>query len=155
MASNLPPHRGMAFRARDLMCTGLITVRPEMSLLEVQHLFVVSQISGAPVVDADDRVVGVISSSDLLRAVDQVCDEDIDPSPPTGDDALPERLGALTAREVATAEVVWIAPDTPIAQVAKRMREEGVHRVLVGTPSRLEGILTAFDVLEAVAATPG
>jgi CBS domain-containing protein len=132
------------------MRTDLITVRPETSLLQVQHLFVVLQISGAPVVDAKDRVVGVISSSDLLRAVDQVCDEDIDPTPTSATDVLPERLSALSVRDVATTEVVWVAPDTPIADVAKLMREEGIHRVLVGASSQLEDILTAFDLLEAL-----
>jgi CBS domain-containing protein len=136
-------------RASDLMTTDLVTVRPEMSLLQVQHLFVVLQISGAPVVDVRGDVVGVISSSDLLRAVDQICDEDVDPMPPD-DDGLPERLGVLSVRDVATSEAVWVAPDAPIQDVATLMRTEGIHRVLVGAESRLEGILTAFDLLEAL-----
>lgn len=135
--------------ASDLMTTDLVTVRPDMSLLHVQHLFVALQIGGAPVVDGRGHVVGVISSNDLMRAADQVCDADIDPTP-RGNDGLPERLSALSVRDVATPDAVWVAPDAAVAYVAKLMRTEGIHRVLVGAPPRLDGILTAFDLLAAL-----
>ena len=141
----------MPSTARDLMNPDPITMGYDMPLLQAQHLFVMLQISGAPVVDARDRVVGVISSSDLLRIVDQVCDEDIDPMPRPTADGLPERLSALSVGDIATPEVVWVAPETSVSSVATLMRTEGIHRVLVGTSSRLEGILTAFDLLEALA----
>ena len=135
--------------ARDLMKPDPITVAGDMPLLQVQHLFVILQISGAPVVDDAGHVIGVISSSDLLRVVDQALDEDIDPMPSAEGD-MPERWSELSASDVATPEVVWVEPDASLASVADVMRTEGIHRVLVGRDSRLEGILTAFDLLQAV-----
>ena len=146
--------QNMPSTARDLMSPDPITVGYDMPLLQAQHLFVTLQISGAPVVDARDRVVGVISSSDLLRIVDQVCDEDIDPMPSPTSDGLPERLSTLSVGDIATPEVVWVAPEASVASVATLMRREGIHRVLVGTSARLEGILTAFDLLKALAGPP-
>jgi CBS domain-containing protein len=129
-----------------------ITVRPDMPFLEIQRLFVQAHIGGAPVVDANGRVEGMITSSDLLRELDELCDEDLDADEPEDEEALLDRLATLTAREVETPEAIWVTPDAPIAEVAQRMRDEGVHRVLVGADGKLLGILTAFDLLEALKA---
>ena len=56
--------------ARDVMQTHLVTVEPELPLVDVHRLFVEEEITGAPVVDDTGRLLGVISSTDLLRAVD-------------------------------------------------------------------------------------
>jgi CBS domain-containing protein len=57
---------------------------------------------------------------------------------------------AISGLPVIAREVVWVSPDAELPAVAQVMRDEGIHRVLVGTPDRLEGILTAFDLLRAV-----
>lgn len=136
----------------------LIQVPPAMPFLEIQRLFITGHIGGAPVVDEHGTVLGVIAASDLLQVIDQICDEDIDRNASEGDaavagssDDLPERLGDITAIDMLTPEVVWVSADAPVAHVAHVMRTEGIHRVLVGNESRLEGILTAFDLLTALA----
>jgi CBS domain-containing protein len=139
-------------RARDLMKRDPITVRPETPFLEIQRLFVQAQIGGAPVVDAQGQVQGIITNSDLLREVDELCDEDLDEDEPEDEEALLDRLATLTAGEIATPEAIWVSPDAHVAEVAQRMRDEAVHRVLVGEDGKLVGILTAFDLLAVVKA---
>jgi len=124
-----------------------VTVPSSASLLEVQHLLVVTQIGGLPVIGPDGVVVGLVSASDVLGALEQALDEDQDEGE---EEDLLTQLQAITASEVATPEVIWVSPDTPVAQVAETMRNEGIHRVLVGTRERLEGIITAFDLLRAL-----
>jgi len=124
-----------------------VTVPSSASLLEVQHLLVVTQIGGLPVIGPDGVVVGLVSASDVLGALEQALDEDQDEGE---EEDLLTQLRAITASEVATPEVIWVSPDTPVAQVAETMRNEGIHRVLVGTRERLEGIITAFDLLRAL-----
>jgi len=121
--------------ARDLMKTDPIAVSPETPLLHVHRLFVEEEINGAPVVDEDGRVLGIISSLDLLRAVID------DP-----DDRLPD----VTALDAAVREIVWVRPDTPIPEVARIMRDQRIHRVLVAEDGQLLGILTTFDLLQLV-----
>ncbi|HVK86798.1 MAG TPA: CBS domain-containing protein [Kofleriaceae bacterium] len=133
--------------ARDLMHAEPVTVPSSASLLEVQHLLVVTQIGGLPVIGPDGVVVGLVSASDVLGALEQALDEDQDEGE---EEDLLTQLQAITASEVATPEVIWVSPDTPVAQVAETMRNEGIHRVLVGTRERLEGIITAFDLLRAL-----
>ena len=125
----------------------VITIPPAMPLIDIQELFVEANIDGAPVVDEDGVVLGVVTSTDLLRTLDQVSDDEIDPGP----DELSEGLTTVTARDMATPEVVWVTPDTLIRDVARRMRTEGIHRVLVGENGSLQGILTAFDLLRVIA----
>ena len=133
----------MPLRAADLMTANPITIAPETSVLDVQHLFVQANIGGAPVVDSSGVVRGVITSTDLLRVMDQVCDEDLDPG--ESDD-----VDGLTAIDVATPSPIWVAPDAPLSEVARVMRHEGIHRVLVGSGGQLAGVLTSFDLLAAV-----
>lgn len=133
--------------ARDLMQTDLVTVRETTSLLEAVHLLVTANISGMPVVDAGGAVVGVISATDALLAIDQALDDDQDQR--ESDEPL-DLVSTLEVGELATPEVIFVSPDASSSDVARIMRAEGIHRVLVGSRERLEGIITAFDLLGAI-----
>jgi CBS domain-containing protein len=135
--------------ARDLMERNTLRIPAAMPLAEIQHLFVVAGIYGAPVIDPRGAVVGVISAIDLLRATDQALDEDLDPGEPVDPDV---RSDSLTAEDIATPDAVWVSPNTPVDRVAQLMQRERIHRVLVGEGGNLEGILTTFDLLEKVQA---
>lgn len=135
--------------ARDLMVPDALTIPASTPFAEIQHLFVVAGIYGAPVVDPRGAVVGVISAIDLLRAADQACDEDHDPGEASEPNLSPV---TLTAVDLASPDAVWVSPETPVDRVAQLMQREGIHRVLVGEGGHLEGILTAFDLLRAVQA---
>lgn len=132
----------MTLRARDLMQAEPITLAADTPFRQIQHLFVVARIGGAPVVDESGVVVGNLSATDLLRALDQTLDDEVDPGA--------DRLDTLTARAMATPDVIWVTPEATLAEVARRMRAEGVHRVLVGERGRLVGVLTAYDLLQAL-----
>lgn len=146
----------MPLLARDLMQVDPVTVLPGTPFWQVQHLFVVALISGAPVVDDRGTVHGVVSAIDLLRVADQAFDDEVDREPEAQRSfepstvELPEQLGSLTAIEIASPEPIWVSPDCEIREVARLMRARGIHRVLVGHDGRLAGILTAFDLLQAV-----
>lgn len=151
----------MAQTARDLMQREVITVGPGTPLLEVHRLFLEEEITGAPVVEDDGRVVGVVSSSDLLRAVEE--EYEAPRSDPTyfreiqtfsGPDwtqhwpaDFQDRLAERTAADVMTAEVLFVAPDATIAEVARELRRHRVHRVLVAEEGRLVGIISTFDLV--------
>ncbi|MBL9019554.1 MAG: CBS domain-containing protein [Myxococcales bacterium] len=137
----------MTLRVRDLMTPNPTTVPAHTSLLDVQELLVVAHIGGVPVAEPGGAVVGLISASDVLGAVAQALDEDQDEG--ESEDVL-ERLTSITAGEIASPEVTWVSPDASATEVARLMRAEGVARVLVGTRDRLEGILTAYDLLRAL-----
>lgn len=134
----------MDHTVQELALREPMTVSVDMPFTELVHLFVAAHLDGVVVVNELEAVVGVISPSDLLRATDQACDEELDEDEPA---ELEDRFAQITAREIATPEPVWVSPDAPIHEVARRMRDEGLSRVLVGRDGELAGVLTAFDLL--------
>jgi CBS domain-containing protein len=69
-----------------------------------------------------------------------------------GSRELGESLRSLTARDVASRDVLWVEEETPIADVAGAMRRSGAHRALVGGRGKAVGVLTTFDLLVEVEA---
>jgi CBS domain-containing protein len=57
-------------KARDIMVSPVITVKPSLSVREVARVFLERKISAAPVVDDAGNLVGIISEGDLLRRVE-------------------------------------------------------------------------------------
>lgn len=135
----------MPLSARDLMEPNVLRIPAEMRFREIQHLFVQTACYGAPVVDERGAVVGIVSAMDLMRAADQMYDDDLDP-----DEGDEPDVGELTAAELATPEAIWVAPETSAEQIAHVMREHGIHRVLVGTGGELVGVVSTLDLVRAV-----
>jgi len=144
--------------AADVMRSDVLTIAPETPLRNVHRLFVDEEITGAPVVDETGRVLGVLSATDLVRAVAEDDDEGDatflrDMVELSGRDwgGLPEeyadRLQRLQACDAMSDEPIAVAPETPIPEVARRMRFHRIHRVLVLEDGRLRGLLTTFDLV--------
>jgi CBS domain-containing protein len=134
-----------------------------MPLLYVHRLFVQEEIHGAPVVDDDGTLRGVISSSDLLRAVEEEYLGHSSLSAPTyfreelpysGPDWLhsvedfQDRLSSLTASDVLTTEIIAVGLHTHVSEIAGVMRAQRIHRVFVIDQNELRGIITSLDLLQ-------
>lgn len=157
----------MTVRARDLMQSHVLTVSPETPLLDVHRLFVEEEINGAPVVGDDGNVVGVITSRDLLRAVEEEHESAASApvyfreflefsgpdwgSPPQD---LQDRLSQVTVADAMTPEIVSVDVEAPIAEVARTLRRQHVHRVLVVEDGRLAGILSTYDLIALLEKEP-
>lgn len=153
----------MPTTARDIMQTPVITVSPEEPLTNVQRLFFEEEINGAPVVDDEGRVLGMITSMDLLRAVAEV--HDTAPGPTSylrdllefssGDwkhatPGIQDQLGEVATSEIMTEGVISVGPDAAVPEVARTLRENNVHRVLVVEDGILRGIISTFDLVAMV-----
>lgn len=150
----------MPTTARDVMQSHLVTVSPESPLIEVHRLFVDEEIGGAPVVDDEGRLVGVISSMDLLRAVEEEYDsaaveqnyfrdflEFSGPDWTRSPEDFQDRLAEERVEDRMTRSPATVAPETPIAEVAARMRQSRIHRVFVVEDGVLRGLLSTFDLM--------
>lgn len=149
-----------ALTARSIMQTHVVTVSPQDPLSSVHRLFFEEDINGAPVVDDQEFVVGVITSKDLLRAAAEEHDstrgdpgyfrELLEFSGPDWENA-PEgyldRLRERSVEEYMTEHAVSVSPDASIPEVARAIRSHGVHRVLVVDSGRLVGIISTFDLV--------
>jgi CBS domain-containing protein len=124
--------------AKDLLNPHVVCVTEDTEWRRAAELLKDEAITGAPVVDHQGQVVGIISQSDLIT-------HDLMRSA----DARP----AATVKDIMTTTVVTVEEDTPIPAVALRMAQQGIHRVIVVDKQRqLRGIVTSMDVLWWVAA---
>lgn len=150
-------------RARDLMESDVLTVDPEATLFDVHRLFAEEQISGAPVVDELGGLLGVITPSDLVRAVGErdasrpieaeYYRENLPQANPdwiAGPDEFQDRLMQVRVSDAMTRQIDSVEPDAPASELARRMREKGIHRLLVVKDGQLAGIVSAFDLLRVV-----
>ena len=150
-------------RARSLMEEHVLTVSPETPLLDVHRLFAEEQIGAAPVVDDAERVIGVITSADLVRALEEERDtavvetsylRDVLPYSSPDWDSVPEdlqdRLGQLRVSDAMTEGVVSVSPDASAAEVARTLRKNGLHHVFVIEDGVLRGVVSTYDLLQLV-----
>jgi CBS domain-containing protein len=136
-------------KAGDLMTTGAARVRPDASLAEAVRLMVEHRISGLPVVDAQDKLVGVITEGDFLRPDDG--------RPPHVLDILmgdaTGAAGGLRSRrveELMTREPVTVAAETPLEEVVALMNRHKVKRLPVVAQGKVVGIVSRANLLLAL-----
>jgi len=146
--------------AQDVMTDSVVSVSPETSLVDVLRLFVEENIHGAPVVDEEGQLQGVISTSDLLRSQDDErntvtattdyfreihASASLDWTSDVSD--LQDRLADRTVAEVMTKQVLSVPSDAPVAAIARCLRENQIHRVWVEDAGQLCGVVSALDLM--------
>jgi CBS-domain-containing membrane protein len=154
----------MALTAADCMTRSVLSVGPETPLLDVYRLFVEEQIHGAPVLDEEERIIGVVTSSDLLRAIDEERDSALSSSDYLRDllefsgpdwgrglSDFQDRLAERRVAEVMTQSALTVNGETPVSEVARLLRERRIHRAWVTDEAGcLCGVISAFDLLPLV-----
>lgn len=151
--------------ARDVMEKDLLTIGPDTPLIDVHRLFVEDEINGAPVVDDEGNVLGIVTSLDLLRVVEEEHDtgstepvyfrDSLEFSGPdwmSRPNDFQDRLGGMTAADAMTPGVISVDGGATVGQVARTMHDHKVHRVLVCEGKRLVGLISTFDLLRVLMA---
>jgi len=152
----------MAERIGEIMDSSPVTVAPDASVEEVVAALLENELPGLPVVDADDRLVGIVTEADLVLPDDQ------------GDLHIPHYVNlfggtvfleslhrfedrlrkafAATAEDMMTRDPDTVGPDTSVRAAARLIHESGHNRLPVVEDGRLVGVVTRLDVLGALAA---
>jgi len=131
-------------RARDLMCRPLVTIPEEMPLSEVFDLFVSQNVGGAPVVDVDNRIVGVITAQDVFFGCAGTAW--------AGDDAGRDHpfRREIQARDVMTSPAVCATEDTEVTELAHLMSSMHLQRIPIVRGGRVSGVVSAIDLCRAI-----
>jgi hypothetical protein len=147
----------LALTAADLMSREVITVPQEMSLRAAAHRLAQAAITGAPVVDGCGRCVGVLSATDFMHWAEQEGSRAPQPSraaPVCSDWQVVdfEELPTIEVRQYMTPDPVTVPPATGIGELARRMLDAHIHRVIVvDREGRPVGVVSSTDILAAVA----
>ena len=134
---------------RDMMTTNVVTVSPRTPFKTVVSLLGAHRISAVPVVDEADKVVGIVSESDLLAKV-VAGDRSGQRLPGTRSDrrAIRARTGAETAADLMTAEPITVRADKSLSEAARLAAAHHVRRLpVVVANETLVGIITRSDML--------
>ncbi len=119
-------HRSVA----DLMTPQAVVAQPGTPFREIARLLHEYDITAVPVVDEDERPVGVVSEADLLRR----------PS---------DERGRTTAGAIMTSPAVVARPDWSAVQAARTMEERKVKRLpVVDDAGRLIGVISRSDLVQ-------
>jgi CBS domain-containing protein len=139
----------MTARVKDTMTRNVVAVHEQAGYKDIIAVMRRRHVSALPVLDDQDRVVGVVSENDLLL-------KEAYPDRPSGS---PRRLlrrpdrakaAALTAAGLMSSPAVTIAPEATVADAAQVMHGEKVKRLpVVDDAGRLAGIVSRVDVLGA------
>jgi CBS domain-containing protein len=149
-------------QARDIMTQEVITIAPEASVEELARLLESRKIGGVPVVEADGRLVGVVTQSDLVkRSRDlelppalNILDLHMFIETPAGFKRRLEKMLGDTVREVMTPEPITITPGTPVQEIAALMDRKKVHTLPVVEQGKLVGIVGKMDLIRSLARQP-
>lgn len=120
---------------RDYMQTQVVTFTPDMEVMTAINELVKHRISGAPVLDADGNLVGVLSEKDCLKV-----------ALTAGYEGVPAGVVA----EYMTTNAVTVPPDMPILEIASRFLDSPVKRFPVVKSGKLVGQISRADVLRAI-----
>lgn len=135
----------------DVMTRKVLTLREDESLLAALRKLVRQRASGAPVLDADERLVGVISQRDIMGWYERTVDALAEQSVPAPEEYL-RRLRRDQVRDVMMPSPVSIQESASLSAALTLLRSHGVHRLPVTHGGRVVGILTGSDVLLALLA---
>ncbi|MFP4030556.1 MAG: CBS domain-containing protein [Desulfococcaceae bacterium] len=145
---------------QDIMTSTVITVSPETEIVEATRLLLENRINGLPVVDAKDRVVGILCQSDLISQQKRLAlpsfftflDGFIPLTSTKQLERQIQKVAATTVGEVMTPNPTTVSPSTPVNEVAALMVDRNFHTLPVVQNGRLVGVVGKEDLLRTLTA---
>jgi CBS domain-containing protein len=128
-------------KVAELMQRNVKSIRSEASVAEAILTLADAHISGVPVVDGTGRMVGVLSSSDLMSAEAEAEDA-------TSRQSLLENT---EVQEIMTRRPYTVAPTADVREAAQQMLYADVHRLFVTEGDTVVGVISSTDIVRAVA----
>ena len=153
----------------DVMTRSVVTLSGKMTLEQAAERLVEKGISGAPVVDDQGRLVGILSESDLLRQLKRVAEETVgkryltesvhslalltflSDTHPGAVDEVYRQLRSVHVADAMTRRVETVKPTDSLETVAAVMIQHDVNRVPVLEGNRVVGIVTRTDLARVLA----
>ena len=146
-------------RVRNIMTTEVISVHPETRVSEVARLMSENSISGLPVVDDNNQVLGVITELDMIvrntrfkmPSFFMILDMIFYLETPRHFENRLEHMLGTTAAEIMSEPAVTIAPDATIEELAEIMVEQRKNPIPVVDNGQLIGIVSRNDIIRQMA----
>ena len=150
-------------RVGDIMISEVIKVHPETRVSQIARLMISHNVSGLPVVDDQDRVVGVVTELDMivrntrfkLPTFFMILDSIIYLETPQHFRERLEHTLGTTAKEIMSEPAITVTPDTSLEELAELMVERRMNPIPVVEADRLVGIVSRTDIIRQMVQEPG
>ncbi len=148
-------------QAKDVMTTKLVTAEADTSVRDIAKLMLAHHISGVPIVDKSQRVLGMVSEGDLMRRPESETErksswwlEAVFSARDKAEDYI--KAHGTTAGDVMTRDVLTVGEDMSVGDVARLLEQRRIKRVPVVRDGKLVGIISRANLLHGlVAGGPG
>lgn len=131
-----PQHEPGRLRVSDLMTRDVVTIRTDEPLATAVGRLADSHVTGLAVVDGRNRLVGVVTASDVLNAEAEAGDEE----------SRARMLSTGTVSDVMSRRPLVISPDMDAKEAALQMDYADVHRLFVELDDELVGVISRSDI---------
>jgi CBS domain-containing protein len=153
----------MSITAADIMTSQVTAVTRHTNMAEIASLLASKHLSAVPVCDPDNKIVGIVSESDILKPFRESVRTRRDwwlGVMAEGEELPQDFLDYIgqdkrTAADVMTSNVLTIEEDSTLPQIAELMIKHAIKRLPVVRDGKLVGIVSRADLVAAIARTPG
>ena len=145
-------------RARDIMTSEVITVGEDATVPEAAKLMAERGISAVPVVDKENRVIGMVSEGDLLHRAETGTErrrswwlDMVSSTNKLAGEYIKSHSGKV--KDVMTRDVLSVTEETPVADIAVLLETNRIKRVPVVRDGKIVGIVSRANLVRALAMT--
>ena len=144
-------------KAADIMTKDVITVKDETNIEELARLLIDHKISGVPVIDDDNKMIGIVTENDLIKknkrfhipTIVRLFDAYFLLDSGKVEDEI-KKMVATTVGEIYTKKVLSISEDTTLEEIATIMAEKHIHLLPVLKDNEVVGIVGKADVVRSM-----
>jgi len=146
--------------AQDIMTRDVVTVREDMSVKELAQLLSDRKISGVPVVDDKENLIGIVTENDLIDQTKKVhiptvmalFDSFVYLENPERLEKDLKKMSASTVGDISSSKVITAKTDTPVDELATTMSEKKVHTLpILDQDGNMMGVIGKSDIIRTIA----
>jgi predicted transcriptional regulator len=145
--------------AKDIMTREVITVNENATVRELATLLLMNSISGAPVVNEDGGVIGVVTESDLifqnkkvhLPTAVAILDAFVFLERPEKMEKELKKIAGSKVGDICSHDLVSVTPETGLEELATLMAEKKIHTLPVMEQGKLVGVIGKSDIIRTIA----
>ncbi len=145
--------------AKDIMSKDVYTVTTDMTIEKLARILAKHRISGAPVLDDNGKLIGIVTENDLISqkkrlhipTIINLFDSIIYLENPRHLEEDIKKMAGIKVGDICTRKVVAIKEDTSLEEIATTMAEKGIHLLPVMRGDKIVGIIGKADIVKAIA----
>lgn len=146
--------------AQDIMTSEIISVQKDMSVRELAQLLSDKKISGVPVIDEENNLLGVVTENDLIDQAKKVhiptvmalFDSFVFLENPERLEKDLKKMSASTVGDICTSEIITANTETKVDELATIMAEKRVHTLpVLDQEGTMVGVIGKSDIIRTLA----